>query len=122
MRHKWLVLLLLLSLIGAAILRSAVATRLDSFTYDEPWHIGAAAAYAKTGDFRLNPEHPPLVKLWTGSFLRRFELSPYRTYTDKYDERAAVENDVFFKNDPDAVRRRTRVAMFALNGLLLLGL
>lgn len=122
MRQNRLVLPLLLSLIGAAILRSAVATRLDSFTYDEPWHIGAAAAYARTGDFRLNPEHPPLVKLWTGAFLRGFELSPYRPYADKYDERAAVENDVYFKNDPDAVRRRTRIAMFTFNGLLLLGL
>ena len=43
-----------------------MGTRLDSFTIDEPWHIVAGASYVRTGDFRLNPEQPPLVKLWVG--------------------------------------------------------
>jgi len=30
--------------------------------YDEPTHLAAGWSYLKTGDFRLNPEHPPLVK------------------------------------------------------------
>lgn len=37
------------------------ATR-KSATSDETPHIGAGLSYWKTGDFRLNPEHPPLVK------------------------------------------------------------
>lgn len=108
-------------LVGCAIARSSVATRHDSFTFDEAYHIGAGAAYVQTGDFRLNPEHPPLVKLWVGAFLSRqgFQLSPYSAHQDKRDEREAVETDVYFKNDPDEVQRRSRVAMFALNGLLL---
>lgn len=35
---------------------------LDSATTDEPVHIAAGYSYFKKGDFRYNPEHPPLVK------------------------------------------------------------
>lgn len=47
-----LALLALLCLL--AIARSAVGTRLDSFTIDEPWHIVAGASYVRSGDFRLS--------------------------------------------------------------------
>lgn len=50
-------------LIGLGVLRSSIATRLDGFSVDEPYHIVAGVSYVRTGDFRLNPEHPPLVKL-----------------------------------------------------------
>jgi hypothetical protein len=39
------------------------ATSLDGFTVDEPYHIAAGATYLRLGDYRANPEHPPLVKL-----------------------------------------------------------
>jgi hypothetical protein len=117
--HPWLFVLLLAVLIGAAVLRSSLATRLDSFTFDESYHIGAGAAYVQTGDFRLNPEHPPLVKLWIGAFLPDFKRSPYRPLRDKIDERQFTENDVYLRNDPDVLQGRTRTAMFLLNGLLL---
>ncbi len=32
-------------------------------TYDEPAHLVAGVSYLTTGDFRLNPEHPPLLKM-----------------------------------------------------------
>lgn len=51
----------------AAVLRSAVGTQLDAFTVDEPWHIVAGTSYVRNGDFSLNPEHPPLAKLWVGA-------------------------------------------------------
>ncbi len=34
----------------------------ESQTIDEAVHLSAGFSYLKTGDFRLNPEHPPLVK------------------------------------------------------------
>lgn len=37
--------------------------RLDSQTTDEGVHISAGYTYLTKGDFRFNPEHPPLVKL-----------------------------------------------------------
>lgn len=111
---------LLLLLIVTAVVRSAIATRLDGFTIDEAYHIAAGVSYVRLGDFRINPEQPPLVKLWVGSFIAAtgFRASALRSFSDKQDERTFAEEDVYLHNDPDAVQRRARIAMFALNGLL----
>jgi len=121
-KRQLIFFLALFALVGCAVVRSSIATRFDSFTIDEAYHIGAGVAYVKTGDFRLNPEQPPLVKLWTGAFVSGFgyHLSPYRTLHDKGDERNFVEEDVYLNNNPDVVQSRSRMAMFALNGLLLI--
>src|SRR5436190_24017066 len=107
-------------IIAAAILRSSIATSLDSFTFDEAYHVGAGAAYIQTGDFRLNPEQPPLTKLWTGSYvtLLGYHVTPSRAFADKSDERDFVEQDAYINNDPFVLQSRARAAMFALNGLL----
>lgn len=34
----------------------------DTFTFDETAHIGAGFSYLTQKDYRLNPEHPPLIK------------------------------------------------------------
>src|SRR5713101_294266 len=89
--------LLLLLLIGGAIVRSAIATRLDGFTIDEAYHITAGVSYVRYGDFRINPEHPPLIKLWVGSLisLTGFHLNGIRSFTDKADEREFAEEDAY---------------------------
>jgi hypothetical protein len=113
--------LLLLLLVGGAIVRSAISTRLDGFTLDEPYHIATGVSYVRYADFRINPEHPPLVKLWAGAFLSAtgFHLNPIRVFVDKADERDFAEKDVYLDNDFHSVQRRTRIAMWTLNGLLL---
>lgn len=119
-----LFLLLLLLIVAGAIVRSAIATRLDDFTYDEAYHITAGVSYVQRADFRLNPEHPPLVKLWVGSFMSAtgFHLGATREFKDKIDERRFAEEDVFLRNDSDSVQRHARIAMWSLNGLLLIAL
>lgn len=108
-------------LVALAIVRSAIATRTDGFTLDEAWHITAGVSYVKTDSFVLNPEHPPLVKLWVGAAeAPSFRLPPFRPLADKVDERNFAESAVFLENDPDRVQVRARHAMFALNALLLL--
>ncbi len=116
----WLAVLL----IALAILRSAIATRLDGFTVDEPYHIVAGVSYVKYHDFRINPEHPPLVKLWVGSVIAAtgFRLDSLQQFNDKPAERKFTQRAVFRENDPDSVQRRARAAMYALNGILLLAL
>ena len=110
-----------LLLVAGAIVRSAIATRLDGFTIDEAYHIAAGVSYVRYGDFRINPEHPPLVKLWVGSFISAtgFRLSSIRPFTDKADERDFTEREVYLNNDFDSVQRRARIAMWTLNGLLM---
>ena len=51
-------------LVAAALAVAAVAGFGDSVTYDEGVHVLSGLTALRTGDFRLNPEHPPLVKLW----------------------------------------------------------
>ncbi|MEZ0484964.1 hypothetical protein [Fibrella aquatica] len=111
-----------LLLIVGGIVRSNWATRLDSYTFDEAYHIMAGASYVKTDSFRINPEHPPLTKLWVGKvvLMNGYKVSPFRPLQDKIDERKFAEEDVYLKNNPDLVQQHARLAMFALNGLLLL--
>src|SRR5208283_761489 len=115
---------LVLLLVGLGIVRSAIATRLDGFTIDEAYHIAAGVSYVRYRDFRINPEHPPLVKLLVGSVISAtgFQMEALRQFTDKPDERKFTQALVFQKNDPDSVQRRARAAMFVLNGLLLTAL
>jgi tetratricopeptide (TPR) repeat protein len=114
---------LLVGLLLAGMARSWFTTRLDSFTIDEAWHAAAGASYASTGDYRLNPEHPPLVKLWVGVALIEdgFRLPAFRPLPDKEGERAFINEAIYLMNDPDVVQRRVRVAMLGLHALLLLG-
>ncbi len=122
-RRTKTVLALLVGLILCGILRSAIATRLDSFDIDEAYHITAGVTYVRLGDYRLNPEHPPLIKLWVGAFLTPsvFKTPQLRPLAEKWDERHFTETVVFTQNDPDVAQRRVRLAMLILNGILLLG-
>jgi hypothetical protein len=45
------------------VLRADHFARTASQTFDEGAHLVAGVSYWRTGDFRLNPEHPPLLKL-----------------------------------------------------------
>jgi len=55
--------------LGVAIYAGLAVTSLrqKSATYDEASHLPAGYSYWAFGDFRLNPEHPPLVKLIAAS-------------------------------------------------------
>jgi hypothetical protein len=61
----------------AAYLSITISTAwTDSVTVDEVSHLPAGYSYVATGDFRLNIQHPPLVKLLAGLPLRALELKP----------------------------------------------
>ena len=54
----------LLALILAGFATANLATmRVTTATSDETSHLPAGYTYLRTGDLRLNPQHPPLVKL-----------------------------------------------------------
>jgi hypothetical protein len=63
-----------LALVAGALLvflvLAVTSARRKSSTFDEGAHIPAAYTYVALGDFRMNPEHPPLVKLLAGLPLR----------------------------------------------------
>jgi len=41
---------------------SILSIKDDTLTFDEPAHIGAGYSYLVKKEYRLNPEHPPLIK------------------------------------------------------------
>ena len=121
--HRVLGVAVLALLVLLAVLRSHWGTRLDGFTVDEPWHVVAGVSYVRTGDYRLNPEHPPLVKLVAGAAQSRgFVLPPFAPLVEKSQEREWVEDVMFLKNDSDAAQQATRVSLWIFHGALLLAL
>ncbi|RYG14204.1 MAG: hypothetical protein EON92_02940, partial [Burkholderiales bacterium] len=113
--------LLLLGMVALAMVRSHLGTRLDSFTVDEPWHVVAGTSYVRSGDFRLNPEHPLLAKLWVGVAMpANFRLRTTPALNEKLQERDLVEETMFFDNDSARAQQVARAAMWSLHGVLLL--
>jgi len=89
----------------------------DSFIVDEIPHVGAGYSYVTKGDFRLNPEHPPLAKDLAGlalSFLT-IDQSVFSTQywtTDINGQwnfgRALIYNPA---NDVDTITRTAKTTM-----------
>jgi 4-amino-4-deoxy-L-arabinose transferase-like glycosyltransferase len=91
MRTRWVVFLCLLLL----FVQLAVQVRLssqDSQTTDEAVHLAAGYTYITRGDFRFNPEHPPLVK--TLAALPLLALSP--NINEKAEQVWQQAGDTFF--------------------------
>src|SRR5262249_6880775 len=107
----------------SVFLRPAIPLRLDFFSWDESYQITGVFLYAGFGVYQLNPDPPPLVKLWVGMFLRPniFKTPQFRPLADKWEERHFTEEVVFTQNDPDVTQRRVRLAMFVLNRILVFG-
>lgn len=57
-----LTLLICLSLVAVFVLQGVAFIRTNSQTFDEAVHVAAGYSYLARQDFRLNPEHPPLLK------------------------------------------------------------
>lgn len=111
-------------LLALALGHSLWATSLDGFTIDEPYHIASGASYLRWGDYRLNPEHPPLVKLAAAVAVPPsvLHLAPLQLLTEKWQERNFTQKAVFQDSDSARVRRRARAALFTFNILLLAAL
>jgi len=63
---RWLAPLAALLLLAAHAGLAIDALWSASVTYDETSHLPAGMAFVATGEMRLNPQHPPLVKLLAG--------------------------------------------------------
>jgi hypothetical protein len=51
-------------ILGFVLVVSVLNAWWDSAIFDETAHIPAGYSYLKLHDMRLNPEHPPLIKIW----------------------------------------------------------
>jgi len=98
-------------------------------TVDEPIHLFAGYSYLKWGDFRANPEHPPLAKLWAALPLLAFDLKDTRQSNVHWDLMAAysphalhVDNVagemLFANNDAETLFFYAKLQIIALGILL----
>lgn len=117
------------ALLGGAVVAflgfSLVAIDGESATYDEGTHLAAGYSYWARRDFRLNPEHPPLLKLVSALplLLMRIEWP-----SDVPLWQAAAQEDFGFKflyqsgNDPDRMLFWARVFALPWGALLLVSI
>ena len=91
-------------------------------TYDETVHLFAGYSYLKWGDFRVNPEHPPLVKMLVAAPLMALNLDisgitpreRYKVQRDKNYGWVLAHRLVFAKNDADTLFHYARLVMVTL--------
>ena len=96
-RVKGAVLLLLLVMVTEI----ALSTRQESPSWDEGDHIFSGYMNWKTGEYSLNPEHPPLVKLIATLPLLPLDLKiPPREGRYFKSEAYYGGREFLFRNDP----------------------
>jgi tetratricopeptide (TPR) repeat protein len=101
----------------------ATSTHRNSLTWDEDDHIFSGYMSLKHGDFGLNPEHPPLVKMLAALPLLRLPLREPPLPGDffKYDAFHSGKEFIFHNNvGHDEIIFRARIAAALLTMLLAL--
>lgn len=100
---------------GLFCLQALLAIPRLSATIDEPVHLSSGYSYLETRDFRMNPEHPPLVKLIAA--LPLLGLRP-KIDTSSQDWTAAAEYpfgaNFLYSSDADRLLFWGRLPMIAL--------
>jgi 4-amino-4-deoxy-L-arabinose transferase-like glycosyltransferase len=75
MNARRLEIALVAAALATYVALSVASLRRESATFDEGAHLPAGYTYWARGDFRLNPEHPPLVKLIAAAPLRLLDVT-----------------------------------------------
>src|SRR5262245_61989250 len=114
--------LVLGGLLTCFVLQMITASPTKSPSFDEPAHIGAGLSYLKTGEFKVNPQHPPLLKeigaLPLLALGARFPLSDSDWREIGHNPPRYFQwqlgRDVIFGNGPDRVMFASRLPFIAL--------
>src|SRR3989344_2775703 len=118
MKSNQLILILLLFL---TFLTPFLSARNFSPAYDELTHLPSGFSYLKTGELKLNPEHPPLVKMLAAApllFLNlKFDPNDPNLAGPKTDE-WQFGRDLLFNNGVDRVMFWGRIPIILLSVLL----
>jgi 4-amino-4-deoxy-L-arabinose transferase-like glycosyltransferase len=87
-----------------------LSVRQSSQTFDEAAHLYAGYSYLKSGDFGINPEHPPLVKIVAALPILPLRL-PVQPVLPIYFRAASGigGNQFLYSRDADALLFRARV-------------
>ncbi len=105
------------SLLIILLLELTLSIRRETQTWDEACHIFAGYSYWTRGDFGMNPEHPPLVKLLTAAPLLTLSLHvpPHPKIFSKEEDFTSASQFVY-SNDAEKIlfRARMTAAIFTL--------
>lgn len=108
-------------LLVVLLLELGLSVRRETQTWDEAAHIYAGYMYWTRGDFSMNPEHPPLIKLWATLPLLGHSLRVPEMRGRYFKEIEFLSgHDFLYANDADWILFRTRMAVALLT--LALGL
>lgn len=87
-----------------------LSIRNQTQTWDEADHIFAGFMSLKTGDYGLNPEHPPLVKMLATAPLQTMPLKVPELQNRDFKQEAFLSGkDFLYGNDADAILLRVRL-------------
>ncbi len=123
-RGVWLRTLVILTFVIVFNLITVTSFLQKSPTFDEAVHLFAGYSYLKWGDFRTNPEHPPLAKTLAALPLMAFDIKDPRPASTQWDliskekDYAIANQMVFFDNDADTLFFYAKLPMIALGILL----
>ena len=116
---------ILFAIVAAAFLLMLWASSSDSPIMDELAHIPAGYGYVHNLDYRLNPEHPPLVKALAGfplSFLDLYFPTNDPAWTKGVNNQWDMGKDFLYGsgNDADYIVRSARILPIILTILLII--
>jgi len=100
-----------ISLLVILALELTLTIRRETQTWDEACHIFAGYRYWTRGDFAMNPEHPPLVKLIAAAPLLFLHLQgPERKDLFSKEEDFTSATQFVYSNNAEQILFRTRMA------------
>ena len=109
------------ALLGVLVLQLVFSVRRESLSWDEGDHIFAGYMSWKDGDFGLNPEHPPLVKMVATLPLLPMNLKVPRLQNRNFKLEAYFDGrDLIFGNDAEKIIFRARMAAMSFTVVLAL--
>jgi 4-amino-4-deoxy-L-arabinose transferase-like glycosyltransferase len=107
------------ALLVILLLELALSIRRETQTWDEACHVFAGYSYWTRGDFAMNPEHPPLVKLLATVPLLTLSLQvpPHPKVFSKEEDFTSATQFVY-SNDAEKILFRTRMTAAMLTLLM----
>jgi hypothetical protein len=119
--RRW-VTLAVAALVAVQCLEIAITVHRESLTWDEGDHMYAGYCMWKNGDYGLNPEHPPLVKLLATLPVlhEKLWIPPKGNFRDFKEEAYLNGRDWLERNDGSSQRLVFRMRLMA--GLLAVAL
>ena len=106
-------------LLAILVLQLALSISQESITWDEDDHLYSGYMSLKTGDFGLNPEHPPMVKMLAALPLLGMDLKVPPLQRRDFKHEAFLDGKEFlFKNDANTMLFRARMTASMLTVLL----